>query len=219
MGRTRTICRLLFLTIAVLACAGAGARDAGTPDPAVAERLARVLAEDAAQPDHFDAKVWLLSANPKLQRYVHDDDERARILRYVYRESLRNGIDPDLVMAVMQVESAFDRFAVSRAGAQGLMQVMTFWRNEIGRPHDNLTDIETSIRYGTAILAHYLEVSRGDLIDALARYNGSRGRLRYPELVIGAYRRTWQTTATDELPLLKQGCDRYPLAACGQARY
>jgi soluble lytic murein transglycosylase-like protein len=206
-------CGLLALTVLALTPICAYAADA--PDPALTERLARLLAGDADQPDHFDAKVWLLAAEPKLSRFVRDENERARILRYVYRESLRNEIDPDLVMAVMQVESAFDRFAVSRAGAQGLMQVMSFWRNEIGRPQDNLTEIETSIRYGTAILAHYLEVSRGDLIDALARYNGSRGRLKYPELVIGAYRRTWQTTATDELPLLKQGCEQYSLVACG----
>ena len=123
-------------------------------------------------------------------------------------------MDPDLVLAVMQVESRFDRFAVSSAGAQGLMQVMPFWRREIGRPQDNLTQIETNVRYGTAILGHYLSVSRGDLIDALARYNGSRGRLNYPELVIYAYRARWQTQTTDDLPTLRAGCMAYGLAAC-----
>lgn len=184
-------------------------------DPELTRHLARALAEEAAQPDHFDAEIWLLTASPKLARWVRDDQERIEILSHVYRESVHNGIDPDLVMAVMQVESAFNRFAVSRVGAQGLMQVMSFWRNEIGRPEDNLTLIETSVRYGAAILAHYIDVADGDLIDALARYNGSRGRLKYPELVVDAYRRTWQTTATDDLPLLKQGCRNYALTACG----
>ncbi len=123
-------------------------------------------------------------------------------------------MDPDLVLAVMQVESRFDRFAVSSAGAQGLMQVMPFWRNEIGRPQDNLTQIETNVRYGTAILAQYLSEARGDLIDALARYNGSRGRLNYPELVVYAYRARWQTQTTDDLPKLQAGCMAYGLAAC-----
>jgi soluble lytic murein transglycosylase-like protein len=208
---------LLLMLAALAAVSTTTHADTRAPDPALADHLARQLAHDAAQPDHFDAKVWLLTAEPKLRRYIHDQAERASILRHVYREALRNDIDPDLVMAVIQIESAFDRFAVSRVGAQGLMQVMSFWRAEIGRPQDNLTQIDTSIRYGTAILAHYIEVSRGDLIDALARYNGSRGRLKYPELVIGAYRRVWQTTAIEELPLLRQGCEMYPLVACRHA--
>jgi hypothetical protein len=123
-------------------------------------------------------------------------------------------MDPDLVLALMQVESRFDRFAVSSAGAQGLMQVMPFWRTEIGRPQDNLTHIETNVRYGTAILAHYLTVTRGDLIDALARYNGSHGRMNYPELVVYAYRARWQTQTTDDLPKLRAGCLAYGLNAC-----
>ncbi len=207
--------RTLLLCIALLATGHATttyAEDA--PDAALTRYLAQAVATAAQQQDHFDAEVWLISVKPKLQRYIRDTEERREILLHVYREALHNNIDPDLVLAVIQIESAFDRFAISRVGAQGLMQVMSFWRNEIGRPQDNLTDIETNIRYGTAILAHYLEVSRGDLVDALARYNGSRGRLKYPELVLGAYRRTWQTTPMEELPLLQASCQNYPLAAC-----
>jgi hypothetical protein len=96
--------------------------------------------------------VWLLSSVPKLSRYVTNDEEQELILRTVYREANRHDMDPDLVMAVMQVESRFDRFAVSSAGAQGLIQVMPFWRKEIGRPQDNLTQIETNVPYATAIL-------------------------------------------------------------------
>mgnify|MGYP001814941226 FL=1 len=137
-----------------------------------------------------------------------------QLLRIVYRESSRQGLDADLVLAVMQVESAFDRFAISRVGAQGLMQVMPFWRKEIGRPRDNLTDVETNIRYGTTILAHYLDVADGDLVDALARYNGSRGKLKYPERVVGAWRRTWRNKTSEDLPALQASCSTYGLSAC-----
>ena len=114
----------------------------------------------------------------------------------------------------MQIESAFNRYAISRVGAQGLMQVMPFWRLEIGRPQDNLTHVETNIRYGTVILAHYIQVAKGDLVEALARYNGSRGRLKYPDKVIGAWRKTWRNKTREELPELQASCSNYGLKAC-----
>jgi len=94
------------------------------------------------------------------------------------------------------------------------MQVMPFWRHEIGRPQDNLTDVETNIRYGTTILAHYLDVADNDLVDALARYNGSRGRLKYPELVVSAWRKTWRNKSHADLPQLQASCRSYGLRAC-----
>jgi soluble lytic murein transglycosylase-like protein len=210
----RWLTRRLCLPIVFASYAASAAAPPPEIDPGVIAALARSMAEEIDQSDHFDAQVWLLSSVPKLARYVNDDTERTSILKSVYREANRQKMDPDLVLAVMQVESAFDRFAVSSAGAQGLMQVMPFWRKEIGRPQDNLTQIETNVRYGTTILAHYLTVSRGDLVDALARYNGSRGRLNYPELVVYAYRARWQTQSTDDLPKLRAGCLAYGLAAC-----
>jgi soluble lytic murein transglycosylase-like protein len=183
-------------------------------DPALIDRLARSVASAAAQADHFDAEVWLMSSQPKLARYVADETERMVILSSVFREAARQQIDPDLVLAVIHVESAFNRFAISSAGAQGLMQVMPFWRAEIGRPQDNLTEIDTNVQYGTAILAHYLDVANRDLIDALARYNGSRGRLKYPERVVYTFRSRWQTQSADQLPELRAGCLAYNLDAC-----
>ena len=183
-------------------------------DPELIDLLAKTMAIEVEDSDHYDAEVWLMSTEPKLVRFIGGAGERMHVLQNVYREANRHEIDPDLVLALIQVESAFDRFAVSSAGAQGLMQVMPFWRNEIGRPQDNLTNIETNIRYGTAILAHYIGVSRGDLIDALARYNGSRGRLQYPDRVVRAFLRTWQTQSTDQLPALREGCLAYSLTAC-----
>jgi soluble lytic murein transglycosylase-like protein len=210
----RWLVRCLCVPIVTMTLAASAAAPPAEIDPGVIAALARSMAEEVDQTDHFDAQVWLLSSVPKLARYVDDDTERTLILKSVYREANRQTLDPDLVLSVMQVESAFDRFAVSSAGAQGLMQVMPFWRKEIGRPHDNLTHIETNVRYGTTILAHYLTVSRGDLVDALARYNGSRGRLNYPELVVAAYRKRWQTQTTDDLPRLRAGCLTYGLIAC-----
>ena len=194
-------------------------------DPEVVAALARSVSNDVAEGDPYDAQVWLLSSIPKLARYVSSEDEQELILRTVYSEAKRHDrmypnqkMDPDLVLALIQVESRFDRFAVSSAGAQGLMQVMPFWRNEIGRPQDNLTQIETNVRYGTAILGQYVREARNDLVDALARYNGSRGRRDYPELVVHAYRMRWQTQTTADLPLLQAGCRAYSLSACNAVK-
>jgi soluble lytic murein transglycosylase-like protein len=211
----RGLRNLLYLTLLHATAAGAATPAAQVDiDPGVIDALARAMAQDADQPDQYDAQVWLLSSVPKLARWVDDEAERTSILTTVYRESNRQKMDPDLVLSVMQVESAFDRFAVSSAGAQGLMQVMPFWRQLIGRPQDNLTQIDINVRYGTAILSQYLGEAHGDLVDALARYNGSRGRLDYPELVVYAYRSRWQTQATEDLPTLRLGCLSYGLRAC-----
>ena len=183
-------------------------------DPVLRDKLAHTLAEVHADIDRFDAQVWLQVSDQRLQRYLPRQRDRLDLLQLVYREANRQSLDPDLVLAVMQIESAFNRFAISRVGAQGLMQVMPFWRMEIGRPQDNLTHMETNIRYGTVILAHYIDVAKGDLVDALARYNGSRGRLKYPEKVIGAWRKTWRNKTRDELPALQASCDTYGLRAC-----
>ncbi|MFW6094104.1 MAG: transglycosylase SLT domain-containing protein [Pseudomonadota bacterium] len=202
---------------ALLVALGTLPLDAGAAeraDPTLIEKLAESLATEHEQGDRFEAEVWLHASEQRLARYIEDRDARLQLLRTVYREARRHDLDADLVLAVMQVESAFDRFAVSRVGAQGLMQVMPFWREEIGRPRDNLTEVETNVRYGTTILAHYLEVSEGDLVDALARYNGSRGRLNYPERVVAAWRRVWRNKPAAELPQLEAGCRSYALTAC-----
>ncbi len=183
-------------------------------DPILVKKLAATMASKYENTDRFDAEVWLKASDQRLARYIDDHDERLTLLQTVYREANRAELDADLVLAVMQVESAFDRYAISRVGAQGLMQVMPFWRLEIGRPQDNLTDLETNVRYGTTILAHYLESSDGDLVDALARYNGSRGRLKYPEKVVKAWRRVWRNKTADELPQLRRTCLDYGLNAC-----
>ena len=203
-----------ILLISLLILSGHSFAVTNEVDPLLRERLADSMAEDHDSLDKFDAAVWLRVSDQRLQRYLDIPEDRLSLLQLVYREASLQGLDPDLVLAVMQIESAFNRFAISRAGAQGLMQVMPFWRLEIGRPQDNLTHIETNIRYGTVILAHYIDVANGDLVDALARYNGSRGKLKYPEKVISAWRKTWRNKSAAELPLLQSSCQTYPLRAC-----
>jgi soluble lytic murein transglycosylase-like protein len=192
----------------------AQAAELAATDPALLSRLATTLAASYQETDRFDAEVWLMASDQRLQRFMKVDEERLQLLQLVYREAQRQELDPDLVLAVMQVESAFNRYAVSRVGAQGLMQIMPFWRVELGRPKDNLTDTETNVIYGTTILAHYLDVSKGDLVDALARYNGSRGRLDYPERVVSAWRKVWRHKSSSELPELLSSCANYGLKAC-----
>lgn len=210
----KTSRRGLITAIVILATSSVQASEMPGVDSALLEKLAQTMAQQHANTDRFDAEVWLVASEQRLQRYVQPYAARLELLETVYRESQRQALDADLVLAVMQVESAFDRYAISRVGAQGLMQVMPFWRDEIGRPQDNLTTIETNIRYGTTILAHYLQIAQGDLVDALARYNGSRGRLDYPELVVTAWRKVWRNKTSADLPELLSSCANYGLRAC-----
>ena len=143
--------------------------------------------------DRFEAEVWLVDMSGRLQRFIKDDKRRLALLRAVHREATRAKLKPELVLSVIQVESYFDRYALSYVGARGLMQVMPFWKNEIGRPDDNLMDIDTNLRYGCTILSYYLKKEKGDLIRALARYNGSLGQTKYPEKVFRAWEKRWYT--------------------------
>lgn len=141
--------------------------------------------------DRFDAEVWLLDMSTRLAPFIKNPEERLDLLRAIHREAKRAQLKPDLVLALIQVESKFDRFAVSRAGAQGLMQVMPFWKNEIGHSEDNLTDMNTNLRYGCQILKFYMQKESGSWMNALARYNGSYGKLWYPARVMDAWRDRW----------------------------
>ena len=127
----------------------------------------------------------------RLHQHIPDEKERLDILRLVYRESKRHGLMPELVLAVIDVESRFDPLALSSKGAMGLMQVMPFWAAELGAMVGDLFDIHTNIRFGCLILRHYLDKERGDLLPALQRYNGSLGQPTYPALIVAAFRSRW----------------------------
>ncbi|HEY3486683.1 MAG TPA: lytic transglycosylase domain-containing protein [Gammaproteobacteria bacterium] len=141
--------------------------------------------------DRFEAEVWLLDMSTRLMPYVTEDKERLDILKAVHYEATRAHLNPELVLAVIDIESRFDRFAISRVGARGLMQVMPFWLRELNRPDDNLFDITTNLRMGCTILKYYLDKSDGDLRIALARYNGSLGKRKYPDKVFSALSEKW----------------------------
>lgn len=141
--------------------------------------------------DRFDAEVWLLDMSTRMAKYIPDPEERLELLRTIHREAKRAQLKPDLVLALIQVESRFDRFAVSRVGAQGLMQVMPFWKKELGHPEDNLTENNTNLRYGCQILRYYMQKESGNWRTALARYNGSYGKDWYPARVMDVWRERW----------------------------
>lgn len=184
--------RLAVLFIALSVCASpAMAAELDDPDPALIALLRQAANEVDSFPDHFDAQVWLTEMSARLARQVQDPEERIEILKRVHFEATRAELPPELVLAVIDVESNFDRFAISVVGARGLMQIMPFWLNEIGRPDDNLMRIETNLRFGCTILKYYLEMERGDLQRALGRYNGSLGKRKYPNKVLDKLRLKW----------------------------
>lgn len=162
-----------------------------SPDPELREALRAAANMADSFDDRFDAEVWLTDMSRRLARQVPDPGERMRILTRVHYESSIAGLEPELVLAVIEVESNFDTYAISVAGALGLMQVMPFWKDEIGRPDDNLIRLETNLRYGCTILKYYLDKEGGDLRRALGRYNGSLGHRKYPNKVIDKLSEKW----------------------------
>lgn len=134
---------------------------------------------------------WLTEMSRRLEKRMPDRTARLNFLKTVHYEATRAGLDPQLVLGLIQVESGFRKYAVSGAGARGYMQVMPFWVKLIGTPEHNLFHLRTNLRYGCTILRHYLDIERGDLYRALGRYNGSLGQPQYPNLVRAAWERQW----------------------------
>ncbi|MFG6159585.1 lytic transglycosylase domain-containing protein [Halomonas sp. 1390] len=164
------------------------------PAPAsLRDTLDAVRDAPVAPADIWAARQWLNAMEPRLARYVPEAQRRRALLGRIHHEARLAGLAPELVLAVIQVESAFQAEAVSSAGAVGLMQIMPFWVRELGLPADDLKDPHRNLRYGCTILAHYLAVERGDLTRALARYNGSLGKTWYPERVMRALANRWST--------------------------
>ncbi len=179
------LCCLLVLALPL----SASVRQA--PEPELRDLLQRTVSEADSFVDRYDAEVWLLDMSTRLSRYMPDPEERLTLLKQVHHEASKAGLKPELVMALIHVESRFNRFAISSVGAQGMMQVMTFWKAELGREQDNLTDNATNLRYGCTILSYYLKKEKGDLNRALARYNGSLGKTTYSGKVVGYWQDYW----------------------------
>ncbi len=178
--------------------------------------LQRAVSDLAVEGSSFEtedvARRWLLNMAPKLRGRIPDTNARIEFLRTVHYEATRAGLDPQLVLAVIQVESNFRKYAVSTAGARGFMQVMPFWVDVIGTKDHNLFHLRTNLRYGCLILRHYLDIERGNLTRALGRYNGSLGQLTYPNLVQSAWKGGWHyaENAESEAPKLTPVMSRSP---------
>lgn len=143
-----------------------------------------------------DNVTWLINMSRRMEKYIPDLLEREEFLRTVYYEAIRAGLDPQLVLSVIQVESGFKKYAVSHAGARGYMQVMPFWVGAIGQQDHNLFHLRVNLRYGCTILRHYLNKENGDYFRALGRYNGSLGETAYPQLVFNKWQTTWRYNAS-----------------------
>ncbi|MEA3300842.1 MAG: transglycosylase SLT domain-containing protein [Pseudomonadota bacterium] len=194
--RSRASLARLAMPLVLWASLAGDAGAAAMPGDNVDEELLRLLKRTVVVADSFedryDAEVWLLDKSTELARFIPDKPKRLEFLRKVHREASRAGLSPEVVLAVIEVESRFDPYAVSTAGALGLMQVMPFWKNEIGRPEDNLINVDVNLRYGCTILKYYLDKEDGRLREALARYNGSHGQYWYPRRVLLAWENRWR---------------------------
>jgi soluble lytic murein transglycosylase-like protein len=188
-----------FLAIAWLLLATpatAGEQRKEPIDPGVLATLSAQISDRAAPFFNFkntrDAHRWIYEMSRRLQKRIPDRKDRINLLKTIQWEATRAGLDPQLVLGVIEVESGFKKYAVSRAGARGYMQVMPFWTQVFKRPRDNLFNLRVSLRYGCVILRHYLNLEKGDYFRALGRYNGSLGRPEYPEAVRAAWRGRWK---------------------------
>ncbi len=160
-------------------------------DDDLRKRLITAINDSQSFKDKYVAEVWLTDMSQRLRRYVKDEEERITILKVLHEEADRANLPPELVLAVIQIESAFNRFAISSVGARGLMQVMPFWLKEIGKPDENMFDIRVNLRMGCTILRYYLDMEKNDKTRALARYNGSLGKRKYPDKVFKALSTRW----------------------------
>jgi len=156
----------------------------------ISDHVAPFLAFDT----EIEARRWLAAMSRRLAARMPDRLQREEFLVTVHYEAKRAGLDPQLVLGLIQVESNFRKYAVSHAGARGYMQVMPFWIKVIGDREHNLFHLRINLRYGCVILRHYLDIEKGDLYRALGRYNGSLGKPEYPTLVVRTWQRDWQYT-------------------------
>ncbi len=173
----------------------AGAQKYEPLSASVRAALSRTVSDRAPPRSSFtdstEAIGWLSEMSQRLEKRMPDRDARLDFLRAVHYEATRAGLDPQLVLGLIQVESGFKKYAVSTAGARGFMQVMPFWVRLVGGSEDNLFHLRTNLRYGCTILRHYLDIERGDLYRALGRYNGSLGQPQYPNMVRAAWQTHW----------------------------
>ena len=184
-------CALALVTSA----AQAGAQQYEPMAASVRAALHAAVSDAAAPmlpiPDAGERAQWLDEMSRRLHKRIPNEAYRKELLTTIHYEATRAGLDPQMVLGLIQVESNFRKYAISSAGARGYMQVMPFWIKVIGRTDDNLFHMRTNLRYGCNILRHYLDIEKGDLFRALGRYNGSLGKPHYPNLVRAAWEKHW----------------------------
>ena len=183
----------------LFACAAQGGAQVYQPlSASVRTALHRAVSDQAALNPVFDSQqeeeLWLVDMSRRLEKRIPDESYRIDFLKTVHYEAKRAGLDPLMVLGLIEVEAGFRKYAVSSAGARGYMQVMPFWVKEIGASGDNLFHLRTNLRYGCTILRHYIDKEKGDLYRALGRYNGSLGRPEYPNLVRTSWRKYGSAT-------------------------
>ncbi len=189
--------RWLIVALA-LVCASAAYAGAQKNEPlsATVQAALHKAVSDSKPPSSsfrnpMEAVDWLSEMSRRLEKRIPSQEYRLDLLRSVHYEATRAGLDPQLVLGLIHVESGFRKYAVSSAGARGYMQVMPFWLRLLGRPEDSLFDLRTNLRYGCTIMRHYLDIEKGDLYRALGRYNGSLGKPEYPNMVRAAWHNQW----------------------------
>jgi soluble lytic murein transglycosylase-like protein len=184
--------RALLSLLLLPALSWAGPTPEAQREPELKSAVQHAIDQAECFEDKFDSAVWYKMMEPRLRKRVPDGAERMLILKTVFCEANRAGetkIPPGLVMAVMEIESNFNRYAVSYAGAVGLMQVMPFWPETLGMRRHQLVKPTENIRMGCAILRHYLKRENNNVARALARYNGSVGKRWYSDKVIAQWTR------------------------------
>lgn len=161
------------------------------PDPELIALVQQAAGDTTEFEDKFDQQVWLADMSQRLAPLVPDPGQRLALLRMIHAEATRAQVPPQLVLALIEVESRFDPYAVSRSGAVGLMQIMPFWLKLIGRDNDSLVHAQTNLRMGCTILKYYLDKSKGDIREALQRYNGATVGIDYSDSVLKALTKKW----------------------------
>ena len=161
------------------------------PDPQLIALVQEATDESPDFQDDYDQQVWLSSMSLRMVDLMPDPLQRTTLLILVHKEASRAKVPPQLVLALIQVESKFDAYAVSHSGAVGLMQIMPFWLKLIGHEHDSLVHAQTNLRMGCTILKYYLERSHGDIREALQRYNGATVGIDYSDSVLKALSNRW----------------------------
>jgi len=184
----------------------AGAQSNSALSASVRAVLQRAVADQAAPKLAFssqqEAQFWLSAMSDRLKAKMPNAEDRRDFLSTVHYEAVRAGLDPHLVLSLIEVESGFNKYAISRVGARGYMQVMPFWVKSIGTSKQNLFHLRVNLRYGCTIMRHYLDMEKGNLYRALGRYNGSLGQATYPNLVKAAWHKNWTA------PIHKRSTDK-----------